>query len=112
MTKIFRIAAKPVAAAIALVGLLGLTACGGSSSRNVDLDPDDLKYAHDARTGLCFAFTGSGKVLSAETTGIAVAQVPCTPKVMAIVTGKPVASTVRRSNRAAPTVAGSTPTRP
>lgn len=70
-------------AAAGLVALaLTLAACGGTSS-NTSIDTDDIVYRQDTRTGLCFAFVGSGPAMSVQTTGIAMAQVPCTEKVLA-----------------------------
>ena len=56
--------------------------CGASTSGNITIDPKDLQYFQDPRTNLCFAIVGSGKYLDPDTTGVAMANVPCTDEVL------------------------------
>ncbi|MBK1667000.1 hypothetical protein CKO28_02945 [Rhodovibrio sodomensis] len=64
-----------------------LTGCGASTSGNLTIDPQDIQYVQDSRTGLCFAFVGSGKKLDPDTSGVAMSNVPCSDKVMALIEG-------------------------
>ena len=81
MQRIIPSSFKPATAALLAALALGLTACGGHSSSNVSVDPEDIKYTYDSRTGKCFAYVGSGNLT--KTTGVALAQVPCDDAVMA-----------------------------
>jgi len=70
---------------IALGSLLLLTACGVSSSDNVNVDANDLTYIKDSRTGLCYAVVASRKAMSVDTTGLGFTMVTCNEKVMALI---------------------------
>lgn len=65
---------------------LTLAACGGTS-KNVSIDPSDIFYTRDDRTGLCYAFVGSAPAMSVQTTGVAMTHVPCTEEVLAMIGG-------------------------
>lgn len=51
--------------------------CAVNTSGNVDFDANDIKYAKDTRTGLCFGVVASRKSFTASTTGLGLTCVPC-----------------------------------
>lgn len=57
------------------LALLG--GCGVGSSTNVSIDGDDIQYIKDNRTGLCFAYVGSSRIMTVDTEGLGMACVPC-----------------------------------
>lgn len=59
-----------------LILILGVS-CGVSSSSNINIDPNNILYVKDIRTGLCFGFVASRKTTSLETTGLGMTCVPC-----------------------------------
>lgn len=69
---------------VLFVALL-LAGCGVSTSSNVNISGEDLRYMQDERTGLCFAVTASRKALKLDTTGLGLANVPCTDEVLALI---------------------------
>ncbi|MFP4314027.1 MAG: hypothetical protein ACLFR0_06850 [Alphaproteobacteria bacterium] len=62
--------------------VFALAACGVNTSGNIDIDPTDIQYTQDPRTELCFAFVASRKTATVDTTGLGMANVPCTPEVL------------------------------
>lgn len=62
-----------------------IAGCGVSTSSNVNVDGDDVRYVQDERTGLCFAVTASRKAFKVDTTGLGFTNVPCTEEVLALV---------------------------
>ena len=60
---------------IATVLLLG--SCSVNTSGNVDIDPTDIQYVKDTRTGLCFGIVASRKTMSAAVSGLGITCVPC-----------------------------------
>lgn len=67
-----------------IVIALALAACEVNTTDNIDVSQDDIKYLKDGRTGLCFALTASRKSFSPNSSGIALANVPCNPSVLGL----------------------------
>ena len=61
---------------------VGLTGCGVHTSGNININPNDIQYTQDGRTGLCYAFTASRRAGSPDTEGLGMTEVPCTPEVL------------------------------
>lgn len=65
--------------------VFGLTGCGVSNSSDISFDAEIIKYDIDSRTGLCFAITASKKGIISQTSGLGMAHVPCTDKVLQLI---------------------------
>lgn len=57
--------------------LLASCSVGTSKISESDIDPDDVTYFKDNRTGLCFGILASKKAQSMSSTGLGIACVPC-----------------------------------
>lgn len=70
-----------------MAGLMALflTGCGVNTSSNIDFDGDDIGYAQDQRTGLCYAYTASRMSGNVDTSGLGLTEVPCSDKVLRLV---------------------------
>lgn len=68
-----------------VVGLSVLAGCSVQTSDRVDLEADMLLYIQDSRTGLCYAAVATRKSFNASTSGLGLANVPCTDKVLKLV---------------------------
>ena len=80
---------KKLMAMCAMTAIVTLTvACEANTSSNIDVESGDLKYIKDASTGLCFALTASRKSFDVNSTGIAMANVPCSEAVLSRVGGR------------------------
>ena len=60
-----------------LLGVVLLSSCSVHTSDNVDIDPEDIQYVKDDRTGLCFGIVASRKSYQTDATGLGVTCVPC-----------------------------------
>ena len=67
---------------IIMVAVLG--GCASNTGR-VDFDSDDVVYAKDPRTGLCFAAVGSQQFMSFSSSGLGMTEVPCSKSVLALI---------------------------
>ena len=65
--------------------MVALTGCEANTSANIDIAGEDILYMKDTRTGLCFALTASRKSFDVNSTGIAMANVPCSDAVIVLV---------------------------
>lgn len=54
-----------------------LTSCDVNTSGNIDINPSDVQYFKDGRTGLCFGVVASRKAGEASATGLGLTCVPC-----------------------------------
>ena len=54
-----------------------LTSCSVNTDGDVDINPNDVQYFKDGRTGLCFGIVASRKFGEASSTGIGITCVPC-----------------------------------
>ena len=59
------------------LGIIALSSCDVHTSNNIDVDPTDITYVKDSRTGLCFGIVASRKSFSTDATGLGVTCVPC-----------------------------------
>jgi len=71
---------------IALMLTVFMTAsCGVRTTGSIDVDPTDLKYFQDKRTGLCFSIVASARSFSFASSGLGSTNVPCNEKVLGLI---------------------------
>ena len=70
---------------IMCVVVVSLAGCEANTSSNIDIAGEDILYMKDIRTGLCFALTASRKSFDVNSTGIAMANVPCSDEVLLLI---------------------------
>jgi len=61
---------------ILMIGVM-MTSCSVNTTDNVDIDPKDIQYVKDNRTGLCFGIVASRKSFDTDATGLGLTCVPC-----------------------------------
>lgn len=64
---------------LALICIAFLASCSVNTSKidGGNIDPNDITYFKDSRTGLCFAIMASRKTGDASSTGLGMTCVPC-----------------------------------
>ena len=68
---------KILIGALALLSLTAMTSCDAHTSGNIDIDPTDVTYFKDSRSGLCFGAVASRKSGEASSSGLGLTCVPC-----------------------------------
>lgn len=59
-----------------------ITSCSVNTSKMDNFDTSNITYVKDSETGLCFAIVATRKSGSTDQSGIGMACVPCSEKVM------------------------------